>query len=65
MGYIKPRPMNLLHRKCIECGCDLYLDKKETYVIREKSFIEKVFSQKAKILCIPCDREIRINSIIK
>jgi len=65
MGYIKPRPMNLLHRRCIECVCDLYLDKKETYVIHEKSFLEKVFSQKTKILCIPCDRDIKLKYLVK
>ncbi len=64
MGYTKPpRKMNLLRRSCCECECDLYLDKEDTYVSKKPKGLFKRYKE-TKFYCIPCDRDIKIKSLI-
>ena len=70
MGYTKPKQkMNLFKRSCVEYKCDLFLDRKGTYVVKDpEGFFEKImynFKENTKILCITCDRDIKIKSLIK
>ena len=64
MGYTKPRPkMNLLRRSCSGCECDIFLDQKETYISKKPSGLFKKYRE-TKFYCTPCDRDIKIKSII-
>ena len=68
MGYTKPKQkMSLLKRYCSVCECDLFLDQKETYVVKKRvSFLRLViFNGRNKLLCITCNRDIKIKSLIK
>lgn len=65
MGYSKPPiKMNLLKRSCLVCKCDLYLDSKDTYVSKSPKGLLSKFRE-TKFYCIPCDRDIKINYLIK
>ena len=64
MGYTKPRPVNLYKRACSGCKCDLYLDKQDTYVVKKPKGLFKKYKE-TKFYCIPCDRDIKIKSLIR
>jgi len=46
------------------CDCDLFLDKDGTWVVRKPSGIFSRFKE-SKFYCIPCDRDLKIKSLIK
>lgn len=61
--------MNLYKRSCYNCKCDVFLDKKETYISKNPTGIRKLISRfkivETRFFCIPCDRDIKIKSIVK
>lgn len=66
----------LLRRKCFNCKSNIYLDEKETYVIKNQSLLEKIMDNviiigifgniiETKFLCLICNRELKLKRIIK
>jgi hypothetical protein len=59
--------MNLFKRSCGKCGCDIFLNEKDTYtyVIKNKwkNYIPFLYVDYI-YYCIPCNREILIEKII-